>query len=162
MSSYNRPPCRILALDGIGLRCLSSLIILKELISRINDETPLKPCEYFNLIGGTGAGGFIAILLGRLGMSVDECIDVCSTLCRMVFDEPRYPNDRESQAYLPQSDKRLKHVVETVLLERGISRNRLLKDNVFSFLFSLLFFLLLRNNAFTYKVGLLISVFRDI
>jgi patatin-like phospholipase/acyl hydrolase len=30
-------------------------------------ETPL-PCQYFDLIGGTGTGGLIAIMLGRLGM----------------------------------------------------------------------------------------------
>jgi hypothetical protein len=37
------------------------------------DETP-KPCEMFDFIGGTSTGGIIAIMLGRLGMSVDECI----------------------------------------------------------------------------------------
>jgi len=26
------------------------------------------PCEYFDLIGGSGSGGLIAIMLGRLGM----------------------------------------------------------------------------------------------
>ncbi|KAF7539794.1 hypothetical protein G7054_g1901 [Neopestalotiopsis clavispora] len=39
---------------------------------RLN-ETP-RPCDMFDLIGGTSTGGIIAIMLGRLGMSVDECI----------------------------------------------------------------------------------------
>ena len=30
-------------------------------------ETPL-PCQYFDLIGGTGTGGIITLMLGRLGM----------------------------------------------------------------------------------------------
>jgi patatin-like phospholipase/acyl hydrolase len=30
-------------------------------------ETP-KPCDYFDLIGGTSTGGLIAIMLGLLGM----------------------------------------------------------------------------------------------
>ncbi|ETS80274.1 hypothetical protein PFICI_07803 [Pestalotiopsis fici W106-1] len=37
------------------------------------DETP-RPCDRFDLIGGTSTGGIIAIMLGRLGMTVDECI----------------------------------------------------------------------------------------
>jgi len=31
------------------------------------EDTPL-PCQYFDLIGGTSTGGFIAIMLGRLRM----------------------------------------------------------------------------------------------
>jgi patatin-like phospholipase/acyl hydrolase len=30
-------------------------------------ETP-RPCDYFDLIGGTSTGGLIAIMLGLLGM----------------------------------------------------------------------------------------------
>ena len=47
--------------DGGGIRGMSELLILKELMERIQSkekliETPL-PCEYFDLIGGTGTGG---------------------------------------------------------------------------------------------------------
>jgi patatin-like phospholipase/acyl hydrolase len=63
---------RILSLDGGGVRGLSSLLILRDIMEDIEhrteaDETP-KPCEYFDLIGGTGTGGLIAIMLGLLGM----------------------------------------------------------------------------------------------
>jgi len=63
---------RILSLDGGGVRGLSSLLILQQLMEEIgrrksSAETPL-PCEYFDLIGGTGTGGLIAIMLGRLRM----------------------------------------------------------------------------------------------
>ena len=49
------------SLDGGGIRGLSELLILKELMERIQyqedlPEVPL-PCEYFDLIGGTGTGG---------------------------------------------------------------------------------------------------------
>ena len=64
-------PC-VLTFDGGGVRGLSSLLILREIMETIErktdaDETPL-PCEYFDLIGGTSTGGLIAIMLGRLGM----------------------------------------------------------------------------------------------
>src|SRR5579859_655108 len=70
---------RILALDGGGVRGLSSLLIIQKLMHEVqriminigqataNDASPL-PCEYFDLICGTSTGGLIAIMLGRLQM----------------------------------------------------------------------------------------------
>lgn len=63
---------RVLTLDGGGVRGLSSLLILREIMEDIErrtnaSQTP-KPCEYFDLIGGTSTGGLIAIMLGLLGM----------------------------------------------------------------------------------------------
>ena len=44
--------------DGGGIRGIASLIILKHLMKQLKPTgPPLKPCEYFDLIGGTGAGG---------------------------------------------------------------------------------------------------------
>lgn len=48
---------RLLALDGGGVRGLSALMILKQLMEAVNPNAPPKPCEYFNLIGGTSTGG---------------------------------------------------------------------------------------------------------
>jgi patatin-like phospholipase/acyl hydrolase len=65
---------RVLTLDGGGVRGLSSLLILREIMENIGQEKGLpetetpKPCEYFDLIGGTSTGGLIAIMLGLLGM----------------------------------------------------------------------------------------------
>lgn len=65
---------RVLSLDGGGVRGLSSLLILREIMQEIQrqigaEDTPL-PCQYFDLIGGTSTGGLIAIMLGRLRMVV--------------------------------------------------------------------------------------------
>lgn len=57
----------LLSLDGGGVRGLSSLYILKGLMTRLNDERKasglpkVKPCEIFDLIGGTSTGGYGAI-----------------------------------------------------------------------------------------------------
>jgi patatin-like phospholipase/acyl hydrolase len=54
----------LLSLDGGGVRGLSTLYILKNIMDRLNDERrktanlpPVKPCEVFDLIGGTSTGG---------------------------------------------------------------------------------------------------------
>lgn len=54
----------LLSLDGGGVRGLSTLYILKSIMDRLNYERrktatlpPVKPCEVFDLIGGTSTGG---------------------------------------------------------------------------------------------------------
>lgn len=49
----------LLALDGGGVRGLSSLIILQQLMETINPDSPPKPCDYFDMIGGTRTGGLV-------------------------------------------------------------------------------------------------------
>lgn len=49
--------------DGGGVRGVSSLLILDELMNRIKeqyelDEVP-KPCDYFHMIAGTSTGGWV-------------------------------------------------------------------------------------------------------
>lgn len=51
----------LLSLDGGGVRGLSTLYILKGLMDRLNHtragDSRVKPCEVFDLIGGTSTGG---------------------------------------------------------------------------------------------------------
>ncbi|KAI4599641.1 hypothetical protein KJ359_001738 [Pestalotiopsis sp. 9143b] len=53
----------LLSLDGGGVRGLSTIYILERIMHRLNDERMksrlprVKPCEVFDLIGGTGTGG---------------------------------------------------------------------------------------------------------
>jgi patatin-like phospholipase/acyl hydrolase len=48
---------RLLALDGGGVRGLSALMILEQLMEAVNPASPPKPCDYFDMIGGTSTGG---------------------------------------------------------------------------------------------------------
>jgi patatin-like phospholipase/acyl hydrolase len=48
---------RLLVLDGGGMRGLSSLMILQQRMATVNTKDPPKPCEYFDMIGGTSTGG---------------------------------------------------------------------------------------------------------
>ncbi|KAM5487047.1 putative glycine hydroxymethyltransferase [Microsporum audouinii] len=89
------PPLRILSLDGGGVRGYSMLIILQELMYRTyvecegkaprRDQIP-KPCEHFDLIAGTGTGGLIALMLGRLRMDIETCKEVYIRMTRRVFE----------------------------------------------------------------------------
>ncbi|PVH67903.1 hypothetical protein DL98DRAFT_442468 [Cadophora sp. DSE1049] len=85
----------LLSLDGGGVRGLSTLYILKSIMDRLNNERktaslpPVKPCEVFDLIGGTSTGGLIAIMLGRLEMDVDECIKAYTKLAEAVFPQKK-------------------------------------------------------------------------
>lgn len=51
----------LLALDGGGVRGLSALYILQNIMSRLNyleaGLQPRKPCEIFDLVGSTSTGG---------------------------------------------------------------------------------------------------------
>jgi patatin-like phospholipase/acyl hydrolase len=58
-----RKQLRLLSLDGGGVRGLSTLQILKKLMETINQESPPKPCDYFDMIGGTSTGGLVLITL---------------------------------------------------------------------------------------------------
>ncbi|KAJ7479563.1 hypothetical protein FB451DRAFT_951443, partial [Mycena latifolia] len=70
--------------DGGGLGALSQVLILDRVMYRIKnklglDTTP-APCEYFELIGGSGTGGIIALMLGRLRMSIADTISAYEKL----------------------------------------------------------------------------------
>lgn len=89
------PPLRILSLDGGGVRGYSMLIILQELMHRtfveIEGRAPKrheipKPADHFDLIAGTGTGGLIAIMLGRLRLDIETCKDVYIRMTRRVFE----------------------------------------------------------------------------
>ena len=53
--------------DGGGIRGLSELLILQEIMNRIKAQENLEdvplPCDYFDLIGGTSTGGYAIIPL---------------------------------------------------------------------------------------------------
>ncbi|KAK3498991.1 acyl transferase/acyl hydrolase/lysophospholipase [Neurospora hispaniola] len=89
------PPLRILSLDGGGVRGYSMFLIIQELMHRTFVETEgraprrseiPKPCDHFDLIVGTGTGGLIAIMLGRLRLDLETCKELYVRLTRKVFE----------------------------------------------------------------------------
>ncbi|KAF2192161.1 kinase subdomain-containing protein, partial [Zopfia rhizophila CBS 207.26] len=119
----------LLSLDGGGIRGLSALYILKGLMDQLNQARraanlpPVKPCEIFDLIGGTSTGGLIAIMLGRLEMDVNECISAYSKLMKTVFEEKSswLPVGWTGRTKAQFDSKRLKSAIEEVIGSKGAS-----------------------------------------
>ncbi|KAK5659987.1 hypothetical protein OQA88_13453 [Cercophora sp. LCS_1] len=87
MSNNSPRPLRILSLDGGGVRGLTSLLLLQSIFESIESATgrSVHPHEYFDLIAGTSTGGLIAIMLGRLRMSIKESIEAYKVLSPQIF-----------------------------------------------------------------------------
>ncbi|CAE6529315.1 unnamed protein product [Rhizoctonia solani] len=84
----------ILCIDGGGTRGLSSLVVLREIMHRINskhdkDKEISKPHDHFDMIAGTGTGGISACMLGRLQMPIDRVIEEYAKLMESVFSEKK-------------------------------------------------------------------------
>lgn len=84
---------RLLSLDGGGIRGLSTLIILQRIMFALDTkvdqaiERPLRPCQFFDLMAGTSTGGLIAIMLGTMRMTIDECLAAYLDLAPKIFPE---------------------------------------------------------------------------
>ncbi|CAF9933917.1 MAG: hypothetical protein ALECFALPRED_005790 [Alectoria fallacina] len=82
MTDPSRPtkPLKILTLDGGGLQAISTLTILNKVLERIAEEhgisgnRKLRPCDVFDTIAGIGAGGWLAIPLGRFRLDINSCL----------------------------------------------------------------------------------------
>ncbi|KAH7119390.1 acyl transferase/acyl hydrolase/lysophospholipase [Dactylonectria estremocensis] len=110
---------RLLALDGGGVRGLSSLMILQNLMSTIDPDSPPKPCDYFDMIGGTSTGGLIAIMLGRLRMTIDECITAYTSLSDKVFEKKSHRVKINGQFQGRFDTAALEQAVKQILVDNG-------------------------------------------
>ncbi|THZ71239.1 phospholipase, patatin family protein [Aureobasidium pullulans] len=119
----------LLSLDGGGVRGLSSLYILQSIMNAIDPDNPPKPCDYFDVIGGTSTGGLIAIMLGRLDMSVDECIKAYTELSATVFHKKhRIPFGIKGNLKERYDSKVLEQAIKQIVRNRNLDENTLLKD----------------------------------
>ncbi|KAF8538284.1 FabD/lysophospholipase-like protein [Trichophaea hybrida] len=79
---------------GGGIRGVSELLILHELMIKLQHKLNLpelpRPCQYFDIIGGTSTGGLIAIMLGRLRMSTEKALTEYNKLAGYVFGERKW------------------------------------------------------------------------
>ncbi|KAF2008315.1 FabD/lysophospholipase-like protein, partial [Aaosphaeria arxii CBS 175.79] len=119
---------RLLALDGGGVRGLSALMILEQLMEAVNLDDPPKPCDYFDMIGGTSTGGLIAVMLGRLKMSIDECIDAYLSIMDRVFKKKQHRVTIKGKLQGRFDSDELARAAKEVITARGLQEDTLLKD----------------------------------
>lgn len=91
MVGAGEAPLRLLSLDGGGVRGVSSLATLAEIMKKVcpdvADPWSIRPREYFDMMCGTSTGGLIAIMLGRLGLTLGQCRDEYKNLSRKLFEK---------------------------------------------------------------------------
>lgn len=138
MSSLQNPQSlRLLSLDGGGVKGLTTLLILKRIFRTLREEGKLeeepKPCEIFDLIAGTSTGGLIAVMLGRLHMSVDECIEAYNTTTKKVFEKKPFGGKAGRFAKMvvssPLYDVRiLQECIKDILRQRGVPEDEYFRE----------------------------------
>ena len=102
--------------DGGGVRGVSELIILKELMHQIQRQNGLtilpKPCQIFDMMGGTSTGGLVAIMLGRLQMTVDQAIEEYLILSKIVFGKKKFSFMPEGKFKAKNLERAIQSVVQ--------------------------------------------------
>ncbi|KAI1412648.1 FabD/lysophospholipase-like protein [Hypoxylon sp. FL1857] len=117
-------PLRVLSLDGGGVRGLASLHILKTIMEKVSPRK--RPYEVFDMIGGTSTGGLIAIMLGRLKMTVDECIKTYEEIMGEIFCGNKYLEYLKRGEFY--SAENLEKVIKRLIKERIKDQEALLID----------------------------------
>ncbi|EMT71987.1 acyl transferase/acyl hydrolase/lysophospholipase [Fusarium oxysporum II5] len=88
LTSASEKPLRVLSLDGGGVRGVAALMHLDAIMKKVAPGK--KPCEVFDMIGGTSTGGFIAIMLGRLQMTIEDALKQYKKFMGTVFPTSRW------------------------------------------------------------------------
>jgi hypothetical protein len=105
------------------VRGISSLLILHEIMLEVQKlrgpgckELP-KPCEFFDIIGGTSTGGLIAIMVGRLRMSTEDAIQKYDVFAEQIFQKD---NKRILEIRGKFGENTLKDAIEKIVSDVGL------------------------------------------
>ncbi|KIM23596.1 hypothetical protein M408DRAFT_332227, partial [Serendipita vermifera MAFF 305830] len=115
-----RSNLKLASFDGGGIRGLSQLGIMSNIMHRLNwdrhlnGDEPLLPCEHFDLIGGSGTGGIIAIMLAKLRMTVEDASEEFCTLLDVFKGLDATPQERTQM---------LKERMEDIMKRRELPAN---------------------------------------
>ncbi|PVG02351.1 hypothetical protein CPB86DRAFT_725334 [Serendipita vermifera] len=84
---------RAISFDGGGSRAFSQLEILRNIMHRLrfdlnrgDPDRIMRPCEYFDIMGGSDTGGLLVIMFVKLGMSVEDASREFEKLHNLVYN----------------------------------------------------------------------------
>ncbi|KAH6879001.1 acyl transferase/acyl hydrolase/lysophospholipase [Alternaria rosae] len=128
-------PVKLLVIDGGGVRGLSALVILEQLMDASNEYRrdqgleALEPWQAFDMIGGTSTGGLIAVMLGRLRLSIEECKNAYTNLARNAFTPKNWASSTAAKVTLGPKFKTapLEEAIKSLIGDNANSE--LLKEN---------------------------------
>ena len=122
---------RILCLDGGGVKGYTALVILQRIfrqlkrVAKPGGNVDIRPCDVFDLIVGTSTGGIIAIMLGRLKMTIEEALVQYEVVGKKVFGKRQKIS--RILTFRPFYDiQRLQSAVKDVLKERNMDEDAML------------------------------------
>ncbi|KAF7883637.1 uncharacterized protein EAF02_005557 [Botrytis sinoallii] len=125
------PPLRLLSLDGGGIRGLSELIILDEIMNclkyALKSPVDLLPADYFDMICGTNTGGLIVLLLERLRFSTAKAIRCYASLGKEIFKNKRSKSWHGYSFESSNMERAIKNLLE-VKYGHGHGDDRMLAD----------------------------------
>lgn len=135
----------LLSLDEGGVRGLSALYILKQLMKSINPDAPPKPCEYFDMMSETSTDGLVvhclkismtltyrllATMLDRLQMNIDSCITAYVNLSERVFKKRRHRLTISGTVQGRFDSHKLEKAIKEIVIKSGLSKDALHWDIV--------------------------------
>ncbi|KAL1989597.1 hypothetical protein VTN49DRAFT_6794 [Thermomyces lanuginosus] len=115
----SQEPVKILSLDGGGIRGLSSLLILEDIMEKIRDKN-VREDE------------IIAIMLGRLRMTIDECIKEYRDFARQAFTQKPMQTAVSENSFVPtfSADRLRDATIKKILACTKTAVLAITKDNV--------------------------------
>ena len=114
------------------MRGLSSLLILRDLMKRVNKaiqrqkksgerQGEVQLQDVFHVVAGTSTGGLIAIMLGKLAMTLNECIEAYYDLSKCIFGKKHLRGRTTLGLAVPKySGTRLKHQTQELMKRKKL------------------------------------------
>ncbi|OTB15577.1 hypothetical protein K445DRAFT_366768 [Daldinia sp. EC12] len=111
-------------IDGGGIRGICELRVLDEIMKRVqkaqNLATIPRPCDYFDLMGGTSTGGLVAILLSRFKMTTTEAIEVYYDFSGKIFSKKNRKGLLSKIVGHPFHERPLEKIIKDMVSARQI------------------------------------------